>query len=193
MAEMAPPAVKKARRSAPASRVSAEERAKQFKDLYANGGVLFCSYCDHSVDYVHIDTIKDHLKSKKHCQQRASKQSKAATSGPSTSRQVTLQSAVKSKDLREEFVLNAFGLFTHVDIPLHKVEKMCPFLQKYCKQAGSLPQLSTLRKVYVPRLFEFHFAALTDILQNQPHSITADETTDVRDHSILNVLATVHQ
>ena len=82
MAEMTPPALKKARRSAPASRVSAEERAKQFKDLYADGGVLFCSYCDHSVDYVHIDTIKNHLKSKKHCQRKASKQSKAATSGP---------------------------------------------------------------------------------------------------------------
>ena len=62
MAEMTPPAVKKARRSAPAYRVSAEERAKQFKDLYADSGVLFCSYCDHSVDVVCINTIKDHLK-----------------------------------------------------------------------------------------------------------------------------------
>ena len=72
-------------------------------------------------------------------QRKASKQSKAATSGPSTNKQVTLQSAVKSRDLREEFVLDAVSLFTHADIPLHKVDKMRPFLQKYCQQAGSLP------------------------------------------------------
>ena len=136
MADMTPPAPKTARRSAPVSRVSAEELAKQFKDLYADGGVLFCFYCDHSIDYVRIDTIKDHLKSKKHCQRKASKQSKAVTSGPSTSKQVTLHSAVKSKDLREEFVLDTVSLFTHADIPLHKVEKMRPFLQKYCQQVS---------------------------------------------------------
>lgn len=45
--------------------------------------------------------------------------------------------------------------------------------------------------VYVPRLFELHYSALAERLKNQPANITADETTDVRDHSILNVLATM--
>ena len=49
------------------ARVTAKERAKQFKeDLYDDGSVLFCKYCQHSVDYIRVDTIKDHLKSKKH-------------------------------------------------------------------------------------------------------------------------------
>ena len=191
MAEVTLPAPKKAKRCTPVARVTAEERAKQFGDLYADGGVLFCSYCAHSIDYVHVDTIKDHLKSKKHCQRKASKLAKADTSGLSTSKQVTLQSVVNSKDLREEFILDTVSLCTHADIPLHKVEKMRPFLQKYCKQAGSLPQLSTLGMVYVPHLFELHYAALAERLKNQPANITADETTDVRDHSFLNVLATV--
>ena len=66
MAEGEAPAPKKAKRSAPAARVSAEERAKQFKeDLYSDSGVLFCTYCEHSIDFVRLDTIKDHLKSKK--------------------------------------------------------------------------------------------------------------------------------
>ena len=176
---MAAPRAKRAKRSAPVSRVSAEERAKQFQDeLYAESGVLFCKYCEHSVDRL----------------RKGSKLGKAESSTqdrPSTSRQVTLSSVVKSKDLREEFVLDYVCLCTRADIPLHKTDKMRPFLQKYCKQAGSLPQLPTLRKVYVPRLFELHYAALTEILKDQPVSITADETTDVRDHSILNVLATV--
>ena len=95
MAEVTPPAPKKAKRCTPVARVTAEEQAKQFRDLYADSGVLFCSYCAHSIDYVRVDTIKDHLNSKKHCQRKASKLAKADTSGPSTSKQVTLQSVVK--------------------------------------------------------------------------------------------------
>ena len=68
---------------------------------------------------------------------------------------------------------------------------MCPFLQKYCKQAGTLPQVSTLRNVYVPHLYQEHYLTLTEVVKNKPVSIIADETTDVRDHSILNVIASI--
>ena len=52
MAKSIAPQAKKAKRSAPLTRVTAEERSRQFKnDLYADGGVLF---------------LKDLLKSKKH-------------------------------------------------------------------------------------------------------------------------------
>ena len=103
-----PPAPKKARRSTPLSRVTAEERAKQFKtELYADGGVLFCRYCDHSIDLTRIDTVKDHLKSKKHSARKQAKQSKSSSTsvGASTSRQATLGTVLTSKELRREFVL----------------------------------------------------------------------------------------
>ena len=46
-----PPRPKKQKRMAPLPKVNAEERAKQFKeDLYANEGMLFCKFCEHSVD-----------------------------------------------------------------------------------------------------------------------------------------------
>ena len=104
-----PPAAKKAKRSTPVSRVSAIERAKQFKDeLYADGDVLFCKYCQHSVDFVRIDTIKDHLKSKKHCTRKEAKTSESGTSAKqaSSGKQLTLSTVMKSKDLREGFVLD---------------------------------------------------------------------------------------
>ena len=114
MAESAPPRAKKVKRSTPISRVSAEERAKQFKDdLYADSGVLFCRYCEHSVDFSRVDTIKDHLRSKKHGARKTSKGASSASAGPSTSRQVTLTSIVKSKDLREEFVALVYVLVPH--------------------------------------------------------------------------------
>ena len=107
------PAPKKARRCTPLARVTAEDRARQFKtELYADDGVLFCHYCDHSLDFTRVDMVKDHLK-------------------------------------------------------------------------------STLRSTYVPRLFESHFSTLKSFLCDKYVSITADETTDVRDHSILNVIASV--
>ena len=108
-----------------------------------------------------------------------------------TGRQVTLSTVLKSKDARQDFVLDYVKLCTIADIPLEKTERMSPFLRKYCAQAGALPQIDQLRSTYVPRVFEAYFTALKDILKGQPVSLTADETTDIRDHSILNVIATV--
>ena len=64
MDESAPPRAKQAKRSTPLTRLTAEERAKQFpEDLYADGGVLFCHFCEHSVDFTCVDTVvaNDHL------------------------------------------------------------------------------------------------------------------------------------
>ena len=96
--------------------------------------VLFCKFCAHSVDYTCVDTIKDH-QSKKHCAKKCSispkKPQKGQVAGPSSGRQVTLLSLVKSKDLREEFVLDYIKLCRLADIPLHKTDTMRPFLLKY--------------------------------------------------------------
>ena len=57
MAESTMPAAKKAKRSAPLSRVTAKEREKQLKtEFYTDGGVLFCRFCEHSFDFTHVDT-----------------------------------------------------------------------------------------------------------------------------------------
>ena len=88
-------------------------------------------------------------------------------------------------------MIDFLKMATMADIPLEKVEKMKPFL-KYSKQAGTLPMAATLCSTYIPRLFDQHFSALKQmLLESAPTAIhiTADETTDCRDHNILNVLA----
>ena len=149
-----PPKVKKAKRSTPVVTVSFQERAKQFKeDLYSDGGVLFCKFCQHSIDYMHVDTIKDHLSSKKHvCRKHAKFNNIELSTQPSGSRQITLASVIKSKDAHQDFVLDCVKMCTLADIPLEKVEKMIPSLRKYCAQAGTLPAADQLRSVYVPHL-----------------------------------------
>ena len=58
---------KKIKKAQPLTNLSAEGRAKQFsEDFYADGGVIFCRFSNHSVDFMRVDTVKDHLKSKKH-------------------------------------------------------------------------------------------------------------------------------
>ena len=58
---------------------------------------------------------------------------------------------------------------------------------KHCQQGGALPQAKFLRSEYVPRLFDQHFQVLKTLVADTPVGIVADETTDIRDHSILNV------
>ena len=70
-----------------------------------DGGILFCKYCEHSVDYVHVDAIKDCLKCKKHCSRKETKIGEAERcmggSVVGNSRQITLSTLAKSKDTRK--------------------------------------------------------------------------------------------
>ena len=121
MDELTPPSTKKSKRSAPISRLTAGERAKQFSDdFYADAGVLFCRFCEHSVDFVRVDTLKDHLKSKEHAARKEikkQKQSKSLSTGASSSKQITLDTLVKSKDMREDFILDYIKMCTMAGIP----------------------------------------------------------------------------
>ncbi len=54
---------------------------------------------------------------------------------------------------RKEFVLDLTKALVEADIPIEKASKLAAFLQKYCKQGGSLPALSHLRSDYLPELF----------------------------------------
>ena len=72
---------------------------------------------------------------------------------------------------------------------MEKTEKLKPFFEKHCKQGGALPQADTLRCVYIPKAFDEHLHALKAVLKGEKVSVTADETTDCRDHSVLNVIA----
>ena len=133
---------------------------------------FFCKYCQYSIDYIRVHTIKGHLKSKKHISNKEASQRKAEESGAgSSSRQLTLSTVFKSYDARQDFILDYIKVCTLADIPLEKTEKIKPFLQKYCAQAGALPQTDQLRSTYVPRLFEAHFSALKVVLKDQPVSI----------------------
>lgn len=47
------------------SSLTPKYRAEQFpNDLYMSVDMLFCKYCQHKVDWKHVDMCKDHMRSK---------------------------------------------------------------------------------------------------------------------------------
>ena len=49
-----------------------------------------------------------------------------------------------------------------------------------------------IRELHLPKLFACHFATLKAKPANESISIITDETTGGRDHSILNIIASIH-
>ena len=139
------------KRKRPLTNVTAAERERQFpNDLYEDSGVLFCRVCVHSLDFTWIDTVKDHLKSKKHLRQSEIDRVKRASGSGPTKCQATLDkvfAGTKSKVMRENFILDFTKMCTVADIPLDKTEKMRPFIKKHCSQGGALPQAASLREI----------------------------------------------
>ena len=76
------------------------------------------------------------------------------------------------------------------DILLHKIDKMRPFLLRDCKEGGSIPSVNSTKELHLPKLFACHLA-LKAKFANKSISIIRDETTDCRDHSILNIIASI--
>uniref|UniRef100_A0A667YJ63 U1-type domain-containing protein n=1 Tax=Myripristis murdjan TaxID=586833 RepID=A0A667YJ63_9TELE len=118
-------------------------RAEQFPgDFYVSGELLFCKFCQHSVNWRRKNTCDDHLLSKSHA---------------TTSLQRSIISATfKSSDSRKEFE-DFVAMCAEADIALEKMTKLRPFLKKYCRQGGALPEnVSSLRQVHLPQVFEQH-------------------------------------
>ena len=156
-------------------------------ELYEDSGILFCRFCDHSLDFICLDNIKDHFKSKKNKMRKDLKE--AESSGVAGPVQVTLRTAMKSKDLREEFILDFIKMCIVADIPLEKTEKIMPFLRNTARKVVLCHSHRVLgchsHRVLGPgyRLFDQHYQVLKELLQSSsmPVYIITEETTDVRD------------
>ncbi|KAI7790722.1 hypothetical protein IRJ41_005008 [Triplophysa rosa] len=162
--------------------LNAKFRAEQYpNDFYESGQQLFCKFCQHSIDWTRKTTCDDHLKSKTHMR------NKEKLKGKNLSLQCTIASTVASSDARREFVEDFVAVCAEADIPYEKMKKLRPFLIKHCKQGGSLPQNeSSLRQTHLPRVFEQHMEAVLNKISGK--KMWVDETTDIRDCSILNIV-----
>ena len=71
--------------------ISARDRVKQFGDAFhADNNVLFCSLCNKTIDHIRLQTIKDHVGSKRHQEQLSH-----TSSDSSNKRQKTIDGSFK--------------------------------------------------------------------------------------------------
>ncbi|XP_078454201.1 histone-lysine N-methyltransferase SETD2 isoform X4 [Lampetra planeri] len=93
---------------------------------------------------------------------------------------------------RLERVLQLVQAFAAANIPLNKMDHpvLHKFLEQNLKIVGIIPQASALRSMYLPKVYEFHMRELKEKLGQYRHiAIVTDETTDIDDRYVLNIIA----
>ncbi|CAG8810025.1 18448_t:CDS:1, partial [Racocetra persica] len=103
------------------------ENAEYKKNFYVDGQKLFCTFCQHVVDYTKKSTLDSHLKSDKH------KSNIIKTEKLKLTRQTTLDIASISSNERELINIALVNAFTKADISLYKVDKLKDFFLENCR------------------------------------------------------------
>ena len=160
-----------------------ERRVREFpgETLYVSEGILFCKACSKRVTWCKKDTLSSHVHSKGHRANCASEKKKSQ-------RQTTLGEC-STRQENQKIVNDFVKVLCSSGLPIEVADAFKPFLKKYAPTGGAIPSASTLRKLYVPRVFEEHVQDLKDFLKGQFVSIVCDETTDAMDNSVFNIIA----
>lgn len=151
-----------------------------------DNGILFCNFCDHSIEWSRKSTVDNHCKSEAHKKNQRVHESN--NNQHNNYQQQTLLSAISSNESRKVVIEDLIEAFASADIPLEKVNKLLPFFKKYLHEGGSIPQVSTLRQIYLPRVFENHHKKLLSLFEDKPVAIIMDELSDDCSRSVVNTL-----
>ena len=92
------------------------------------GNLLWCQFCNVKVDHEVKSVVDKHLQTIKH------ENNKKNTNNSNQLIQRTITSLVgNTLNERELINIEIVEAFTFADIPLEKIERLKPFLLKYCK------------------------------------------------------------
>ena len=155
--------------------------------FHVDNGLLFCNYCDFSIDWKHKSTVDAHCMGKKHLTQKRIYEDKQKTKN-----QQTLETTLTIANSKREMIEDLIQAFAGADIPLEKINSLIPFFKKYVKEGGAIPQAPTLRQLYLPRVFEKHINTLKLIFDSKSVCIIMDESSDDCGRSVVNTLFTYH-
>lgn len=170
-------------------KVSIATRLKEHPGVFREDeGVMFCNYCDHSVEWKMKSTVDGHCHSKAHIKNKQAYESKEKSK-----KQVTLATTQIASESKREVIEDLIKAFSSANIPLEKVNSLLPFFKKYLKEGGAIPQAPTLRQLYLPRVFDNHFSLLQNLFDQKPVAIIMDETTDDCSRSVVNTLFAFRQ
>src|SRR6202000_1167934 len=96
--------------------------------------VLFCNYCNVSVEWRQKSTVDNHCNSQKHRSNMKSHEEKEKN----RTQQLTLVSTQEAAELKKQVIEDLIEAFAIADIPLKKVNSLLPFFKKHVKNGGSI-------------------------------------------------------
>src|SRR4051812_5120628 len=166
------------------STVNIDTRIKEYPGIFRKDtGIMFCIYCDKSVEWKYKSTITSHINENKHISNKKTYEEKQQNT-----QQQTLQSSLRAADSRKAVIEDMVEAFLSADIPLQKIDQMLPFFKKYLREGSAIPKAPTLQQIYLPSVFEKHITSLKLLFDSMPISIIMDETLDSCARSVVNTI-----
>src|SRR2546421_10118510 len=99
-----------------------KEYPSEFHYFHIDNGILFCNFCDHSIEWNRKSTIDNHRSSKVHLTNKKLYENKLRTN-----HQQTLQSSISANEMKKVVIEDLIEAFASTDIPLEKVNSLLPF------------------------------------------------------------------
>jgi hypothetical protein len=146
--------------------------------LSSDGSVLICKICAKPISAEKKFAVTQHIAGAKHKEKVKSKETPQAQLAP------LLSLSKKESD----FSMDLCRMFVESGIPLAKVSHPAvrSFLEKHTKQ--DVPDESTLRKTYLPKVYNEHILRIREAIGDSPVWVQVDETTDSVGRYVGNVL-----
>lgn len=144
--------------------------------------ILFYLKCDEEVSAEQYSQVTQHLKTKKHTQ---NVERKSKYGGNTSQALLTTIQKPENEDFKN-FAMDLTRAFLNSNIPLHKITNpsIVGFIEKYTKFAA--PTERTLRRNYVPALYDECINRMKEIAAGQKIWVSIDETTDCEQRYIAN-------
>ncbi|GET55154.1 CGG triplet repeat-binding protein 1 [Rhizophagus irregularis DAOM 181602=DAOM 197198] len=118
--------------------ISIYTRSKEYKDTFhVDDNILFCNYCNISVEWKYKSVVDSHCSSQKH-----TLNVKKYEENQNKTQQLTLNSTQITSNSKKQLIEDLIEAFAIADIPLEKVNSLLPFFKKYIKNSDSIPQAS---------------------------------------------------
>lgn len=158
---------------------------EKFKNVFTSDqSVLFCVLCNNQVRAKKISQVTQHLETISHIDALNKKEKNGMSSNQTLLTQFGIGNQTQSKV--NTFHNDLCELFVETNIPMSKIDhpSMIHFLKKYV--AASAPSGETLRKKYLPLLYENCITKLREKANEKYIWVSLDETTDCSGRAVAN-------
>uniref|UniRef100_H3AVA5 HAT C-terminal dimerisation domain-containing protein n=1 Tax=Latimeria chalumnae TaxID=7897 RepID=H3AVA5_LATCH len=173
------------------AKMCAADHVKQYPlgVLHSDGGKLFCTYCNVTVDH-RKSSVDRHLDSSTHRTRKVEIQSTTANDSLAK-KQKTLTSSTENREAQNYLNFELTEMFVCANIPFEKLDnkKLRKFLRWHAANGGAIHLSAQLRREYLPKVVECHKQEIMELIKwSGSLSVVTDQSTDSQDQYVLHIL-----